>query len=223
MFYKIIGWEIIMGEPRIYLMVVFGVMLNLNASIGQQSISIINGVNLDSNTMESVRAFAEKELYVPVVSVNVASLQGGDLNAIGKQAAKIKKASDACVIVLGDPGKASDTHLVIMTNEQVAVINVPAISTTNSVAYTRRLQRLTMRAAASLFGIGADPDPYCVMHDYKTLADLDRMGTNFSPPWGANYRKAAADRGLTVRPMFQRQKQESSRPTPPPAPSAKGN
>ena len=104
--------------------------------------------------------------------------------------------------MLGHPSEVSAQHYVIMTNEQVAVINVPAVVSTNSAVNTRRLQRLTMRAAASLFGIGSDPDPFCVMRDYRTLDDLDKMGTNFSPPWGDKFRKAAAARGLDVRPLF---------------------
>jgi len=93
-------------------------------------------------------------------------------------------------------------HYFARTNEQVAVINIPAVASTNTLIFTHRLQRLSLRSAAFLFGIGPDPDPFCVMHDYRTLEDLDHMGANFSPPWGAKFREAAKARGLTVRPLF---------------------
>lgn len=106
------------------------------------------------------------------------------------------------MIVLVAPPEGVPVHATVMTNEQVAVINVTGLASTNEVAFTRRLQRWTLRGAAFVMGVGPDPDPFCVMHDYTTLQDLDRMGLNFSPPWGDQFRKAAAARGLSVRPLF---------------------
>jgi hypothetical protein len=177
-------------------------LTSICSSFGQQSVTIINAAGIAPTTVEDIRAYAEKELYVPVKLSNSLSLNGQNLNEIGAHAEKQKKTSDKCLIVLGKPSELITTHLAIMTNEQVAIINVPALASENLIVFTRRLQRLTMRAAASLFGIDSDPDPFCVMHDYKTLSDLDRMGMNFSPPWGEKFRQAAKVRGMTVRPLY---------------------
>jgi hypothetical protein len=176
--------------------------LGISASVADSSVTIVNCAGLDFTNMETVRAHAERELYITVISTNVLSQRGKDLQDIGMIAAKTKKNNKDYLIVLGMPSEISAIQYAIMTNEQVAIINVPAVTSTNAAVTTRRLQRLTMRAAASLFGIGSDPDPFCVMHDYRTLNDLDRMGMNFSPPWGDKFRQAAKARGLTVRPLF---------------------
>jgi hypothetical protein len=186
-------------QQLILLMVFAGLLVVSSASPGGQNISMINAAGLDAVTVESVRVHAERELYVPVVSVNFSPSSGRDLFHLGKQAAKAGSADAICIIVLGQPSEISALHYVIMTNEQVAVINVPSVSSTNASVFCRRLQRLTLRATASLFGIGSDPDPFCVMHDYRTLNDLDHLGMNFSPPWGAKFREAAKARGLRVR------------------------
>ena len=59
-----------------------------------------------------------------------------------------------------------------------------------------------MRGAAFMFGLTSDPDPHCVMHDYVTLDDLDKIGTNFSPPWLDRFIKAAQAKGMTTKPLF---------------------
>jgi hypothetical protein len=184
------------------LMIMTCMVVSICSSFGQQSITIVNTAGIPPATAEVIRAYAEKELYVPVTLVNCLQLNGHYLMEIGAQAVKEKKTSNECLLVLVAPSKPSSEHYVVMTNQQVAVINVPAVSSTNLNIFTRRLQRLTLRAAASLLGIGSDPDPFCVMHDYKTLSDLDQMGMNFSPPWGEKFRQAAKARGLAVRPLY---------------------
>ncbi len=184
------------------ILIFLNLLICFGALAAEEKITIINSAGLYSAELESVRTYMEKELYVTVTSTNMLSLTGGNLQEIGKLAAKTKKPTDACLIVFGNPSKNSAMHYEIMTKEQIAVINVEAVISTNPEVTTRRLQRISMRAAASLFGIGSDPDPFCVMHDYKTLNDLDNMGTNFSPPWGEKFRQAAKARGLTVRPLF---------------------
>jgi hypothetical protein len=176
--------------------------LSINSLFGEQVITIIDAANLGSCNSESVRAFAEKELHVPVILTECSVIKGHGLRDIAIEAVKVKKKSDTCLIVFGATSADTNTHLLLMTNELVAVINVLAVTSTNIISTTKRLQRLTMRAAASLFGICSDPDPYCVMHDYKGLDELDRMGMNFSPPWGGKFRQAAKARGMTVRPLY---------------------
>ena len=171
---------------------------------------ILNAAAVDAKTLEAVRIHAENELYVPALASEVPALNGADLPAIGKNAAELKKPQDVCLIVLSGMNPKLTQHVAIMTKEQVAVINVTALQTSDPVQLTRRLQRVTLRGVASLFGIGPDMDPRSVMCDYETLAELDKMGLNFSPPWMDMVREAAAKRGLKVRPAF---------PPPPVAPA----
>ena len=65
--------------------------LGVNASIGEQYITIMNVAAVDDRTMESVRAYAERELYVPVIATKVTTLSGRDLQDYCEHAAKLKK------------------------------------------------------------------------------------------------------------------------------------
>lgn len=182
--------------------ILLGVGMAAWCSAGEKSIAVINAAGLPAPLVESIRAHAERELYVPVTARTADVLTGDDLKGIGKSAAKLKTADDVCLIVLAAAATNATLHATTLTNEQVAVINVTALKSADDVANTRRLQRWALRGAAFLLDLKPDPDPHCVMHDYVTLADLDKLGLNFSPPWGDQFRKAAAARGLTVRPLF---------------------
>jgi len=177
--------------------------ISLHAETVDQHISIVNMSAVEPSIVEIIRVHAEKELYVPVIATNVQSSCMGDLTMTGKMMAlELKRPSDACLIVLANPKLADSEHAVILTNIQVAVINVSALKSGSSLDFEWRLRRLTMRGVAILFGLGSVPDPHCVMHSYRTLEELDKMGTNFSPPLGDQFRNAAAARGLSVRPLF---------------------
>lgn len=189
------------------------VLANTNTTTTVKHVLILNGAGIDSVSLERIREYAEANLYVPVIATNGAPVRGSDLRAIGEALRKVRNDSDTCLVALVTPDKETPLHAVMLTNAMVTVVNVEAMKTDDGVKYVRRLQRQVMRGSAFLFGIGPDPDPHCVMHDYRTLDDLDKMGLNFSPPWGEMFRKAAAARGMEVRPL--------SRPRPPKAPSAK--
>jgi len=211
-------------KTSVLLLIIFIVLSNkLSVSAEEQKLTIFNTAGLDASTLELVRAHAEKELCIPVVSTNAAIPNPQSLNEIGKQARKTLNLKDSCLIVLGIPTTSSVQHYEIMPGEQTAIINVRALSSTNSVKYLQRLQRLTLRTTAIIFGVGMDLDPHCVMHEYKTLDDLDLLGINFSPPWGAKFRQAAKAHGLQVRPQFQGPRPGMTKVVQPPPPLPKGN
>lgn len=164
-------------------------------------VAIINAAGVDAGTLEALRSYAERELFVPVDARDDTAIKGNSLQEIGKSAAARKQANDVCMVVLVNSVADERLHAKIMTNEQVAVVNVAALRSEDPVKSMRRLQRWTLRGTAFLFGIGPDFDPHCVMHDYVTLEELDKLGLNFSPPWMEMVRKAAGMRGLDVRPL----------------------
>lgn len=182
--------------------IVLGIGMSAGGLAGEKSIAVINAAGLPAPLVEAIRAHAERELYVPVTARDTEPLTGDDLKLVGESAARLKTADDVCLVVLAAPATDATRHATTLTHEQVAVINVTALKADDDVTNTRRLQRWTLRGAGFLLGLAADPDPHCVMHDYATLADLDKMGLNFSPPWGDQFRRAAAARGLAVRPLF---------------------
>ena len=195
-----------MKNKIIKLIMLAHLSFGLSASMAVQHIIIVNAGCLDKAILEAVRSHAERELYVSVASTNISALTGNTMRDIGESAKNVRTSIESRLIVLGKPSQISSMHYAVMTNEQISVINVQAVNSEDIALFTRRLQRLSLRAVASLFGIGSDSDPFCVMHDYKTLDQLDRIGINFSPPWGEKFRQAAKAGGLTVRPLFPRQK-----------------
>ncbi len=168
------------------------------ALAGDSRILILNAAGLDSSTLGSLRAHAEKELFVPVAAETVAGAKSDDLKMIGQNLAGKKTAKEACLVILAN-GTATNGHALMMTNEQIVVVNVKALRSDDPVKGTRRLQRWVLRGPAILFGVGPDMDPRSVMCDYVTVEDLDMLGLNFSPPWMDMVRQAGATRGLKVR------------------------
>lgn len=175
---------------------------SMASAASEKTVAIIDTTGLSAPCLEAIRAHAQNELYVPVTARQVCLLENNNLADIGRKALTIMTSNDVCLIVLANPESDEVMHAKIMTNEQVAVINVSALKSPEELIFTRRLHRWTMRGAALLMGVGFDPDPFCVMHEYVTLQELDKMGLNFSPPWGDMFRKKAAARGLKVRPLF---------------------
>jgi len=186
-----------------------------------QHITILNASAVNQRTLDEVRIHAERELRVSVSARDIISTNMVELKSIGRSANENKRNQDICLIVL--TLSESPLHATILSNEQVAVINVSALHSDDSVKNVRRLQRWTMRSAAFLFGVGPDVDPHCVMHDYRTMDEFDKLGLNFSPPWGDRFYQAAKARGLQVRPQFQRPRPGMTKVVQPPPPLPKGN
>jgi hypothetical protein len=188
---------------KIYNLIIIGFLHATCLSVLAESsnVVILNAAAVNQSILEEIRANAEKELRVPVVARNIILETGLDLKSIGIAAKKNKQNLDSCLIVL--VLSESPLHSSILSNEQVTVINVSALHSTDSNKFIRRLQRWSIRGTAFLFGVGSDIDPFCVMHDYQTLEQLDKIGMNFSPPWGDKFYKAAKARGMTVRPLYK--------------------
>jgi len=162
--------------------------------------------------LESIRAFAEDELSVPVRAATVGSSPAATLPDIMAWAKTYRSEAVVGVIVMGNPTNQSPAHLFFDTNTLVAAINVPALRHDAPDVFSKRLLRQTMRAAAFMFGLAPCPDPFCVTRPYTGLEDLDRMGLNFSPPWKDEFVERARQHGLEIirrLPPAVRMKRES--------------
>jgi predicted Zn-dependent protease len=144
-----------------------------------------------------VRAFAERELHVPVRTLEKPKLAGQkSFQTLEKSAQRVKTDADVTLIVLAGFNGESQ-HLAVYPQSGIAVINAQALYTDDAEKFARRIERQVMRAAAFSFGLPPTPDPFCVTRDYRSLEDLDLMGRNFSPPWQGRFADEAAKRGLT--------------------------
>lgn len=162
----------------------------------EKAITLVNAAAVDAPLLERIRAFAERELHVPVRAVESRKLAGkADFQALEKAARRNKTDADVSLIVLagfnGEP-----RHLAVYPSSGIALINVQPLYTDDKEVFARRLERQVMRAAAFSFGLEPTPDPFCVTRDYTSLEDLDSMGRNFSPPWQGRFTEEAEKRGL---------------------------
>lgn len=162
----------------------------------KKTITIINAAAVDAPLLERVRAFAEKELRVPVRTLENPKLAGQkSFQTLEKAAKRVKTDGDVTLIVLAGINN-EPLHLGVYTNSGIALINAQILYTDDREKFSRRIERQVMRAAAFSFGLTPTPDPFCVTRDYRSLEDLDTMGRNFSPPWQGRYAAEAVKRGL---------------------------
>jgi hypothetical protein len=152
---------------------------------------------LAESELERVRAFAEVQLNVRVLAEG-GSLESASLAGAISESAEIRTDRSPIEIVICELA-GQEEHILVDQQLGLAAINTSPIETDDAEQYARRLERLVMRAAGTLAGLGFDPDPFCVMHSYESVADLDRMGRNFSPPWQQKFAQAAAQMGLEAR------------------------
>jgi hypothetical protein len=159
-------------------------------------IAILNANAVETNAMERIRAFTQKELNVPVTVVDVPAIACTNLDAIIPDVLKAKKPEYTCMIALVRPGTGVVLHAAFRTNLQVAVINVTAMNDKDAEKVEIRVGKQVMRGAGFLFGLPPSLDPYCVMRHYRNMEDFDRIGRNFFPPWQFKFRDAARIRGM---------------------------
>jgi hypothetical protein len=164
----------------------------------EKAITLVNAAAVDAGLLERVRAFAERELHVPVRAVEKPKLAGKEtFQAMEKSARRVKTEADVTLIVLAGFNGESQ-HLAVFPKSGIALINTQPLYTDDAETFARRVERQVMRAAAFTFELPPTPDPFCVTRDYRSLEDLDRMGRNFSPPWQSRYADEAARRGLRL-------------------------
>lgn len=162
----------------------------------EKAITIVNAAAVDTQLLERLRTFAERELHVPVRTLEKPKLAGQkSFQALEKAAKRVKTGNDVILIVLAaindDP-----KHLAVFSQSDIAVVNTLPLYTNEEEIFVRRMERQVMRAAAFSLGLTPTPDPFCVTRDYVSLEDLDQMGRNFSPPWQGRFAEEAEKRGL---------------------------
>jgi hypothetical protein len=168
------------------------------ATVSQEkTITLVNAAaGVNAPLLERLRVFAEKELHVRVRTLENPELAGfNTFQPLETAAKQVKTDVDVTLIVLAElNGTAS--HLMVYPEDGIALVNASPLYTDDAEKFARRMERQVMRAAAFTFGMEPTPDPFCVTRDYRSLADLDSMGRNYSPPWQGRFAKEAARRGL---------------------------
>lgn len=162
-----------------------------------EAIQVMSDGTVPMEAVERIAAFAQLNLALPV-EPGETSADAVSLKAAGLEADGLSKGG-APVIVLSSAGEPDATHTVFLYEENVAVVNVSAVSVgADKETLERRLERLVMRGVGFLLGQKPAIDPFSVMAPYATLKDLDQLGRNFSPPDLKTLQMTALERGLPL-------------------------
>lgn len=177
-----------------------GLLLNYDSSSGEEPgakcIALANVKAIDGELLERIRSFAQAEMDVRVRSFDINTAAVTNLQETGKQLAAQKGSNDVCMIALVLPETEMSLHLAVLSDIQVAIVNVKALYNGDKEKYARRIERQVMRGAGFLFGLEPALDPHCVTRNYSSLEEFDQMGRNFFPPWKDKFTREATRRGL---------------------------
>ena len=161
-----------------------------------KSIALVDAGYSGSCDTERIRAQVERYLNVPVTLRTVkAPASDQSIKQWYDTIQKTRGSNEVFAI-----GLIASTNLTVQQSFApkvgLGIVNVPALRTNDTVVMERRILRLVMRDIAFLAGLPPSQDPFCVTRPYKDLADLDKMGLNYFPPYQMTFAEHAAVLGL---------------------------
>lgn len=143
--------------------------------------------------LEAVGDFVRQQLSIEVALISIAD----DEVEFPDLAKGLSEDNDGAYIILIAFKKSPENeHIQIEADKRFSLINPSKLDFDPRDQLERRLERVTMRSIGEILGMPEDPDPFCVMHPYHEVEQLDRMGRNFSPPWQLKFNEAAESVGL---------------------------
>ncbi len=127
-----------------------------------------------------LQAYVKGNIPVPTRYESVTPAKGMTSDSWMAKIASIRTPADAAVVALVElPGPV---FLVADPDRHVTLVNVTALELKTAAKPAVRLGQQTLRGLGAAMGVGFQYDPHCVMQPIKTVADLDKLGGNFSPP-----------------------------------------
>jgi hypothetical protein len=168
----------------------------LPAAVTNRAIVLVNAAGLSDDQMESIRAFAQKDLWVKVEAVNLKA----DWASLPDQMPGFFTSNRMVVVALGKSDKVSDRILAAPDNAW-AVVNMGAVLNLKE-KQDHMLKQQTLRGIGYALGLSSCLDPYCCMRTSKVLADLDNVGANYCPISRKEYKTLAMQKGIfSVNPI----------------------
>jgi hypothetical protein len=192
----------------------------LPAAVTNRAILLVNAAGLSDDQMESIRAFAQKDLWVKVEAVNLKA----DWASLPDQMPGFFTSNRMVVVALGKSDKVSDRILAAPDNAW-AVVNVGAVLTLKE-KQDHMLKQQTLRGIGYAIGMSACLDRFCSMRSSKLLAELIDVGNNYCPSSRKEYQNLAVQKGIfpvnPIRPPIVRkplEKKADPAQAPAPAPA----
>ena len=151
--------------------------------------------------VEFVTQAIERTFWLKAERIDPVDPTGGTM---GEQLEAMRGvASDAVARVLLSAAHPKDTnHHAIDPTNRVGVVNVALMKDKDDEKTKRRVERQVVRIVAFANGLKPCPNPRCATCDYRTMAQLDFIGSNLCPPCQLAFRKTAKENGVQLRARF---------------------
>lgn len=163
-------------------------------------IRVMPAAGMDTGIVARVAAFCTANTQIESRVDAAKDLAGDTLEERAQAASSLKKEGDFALVVLTFMPAAEKRHGYVDPVGHLMVINVtPMKATEDAEVYGRRLERQVMRGVYTLLGQGPCPNPFCCMHPYKEMKDLDRLGRNACPPCAFKGQQAARKAGVKLK------------------------
>ncbi len=216
---------------------VFGVLLcaicvgNVSAQVTKKAnvkpnsrrIALVNVGVVDDVAMEQIRKHMEQYLEVRVQAIKAEPDDTADLLIQLRSWKKLMTTDDIAFVAIVNSTTDVREYLLVAPDHRWAMVIANAVLPENgdSQKHLWRLQKLCMRSAGFLFGMGFSPNARSVMASYRSLDELDRMGINFDPPGQGEFSRLAREAGLAHYVAFEGRKKRSRLAPDEQAPAAK--
>jgi hypothetical protein len=173
---------------------------------------------MDHELVDRVSSWMENNLFYPVRVQRVApwaKTSGED--QITRILSQIE--SPGMVTVILTDYLPEEKHALIQPERMAGLIHVPLLVPEIKETTLRRLDRQAIRVVGFCLEIPPQPIPFCALHPYQTMDELDAMGRGFSPPAMAFYRKQLQVKGFALSPEAAENLPEITLPLIPSPPS----
>lgn len=168
----------------------------LPAAVTNRAILLVNAAGLPDEQMESIRAFAQKDLWVKVDTVNLKA----DWDSLPGQIPALFTSNRLVVVALAK-GSPENARILTAPDNNWAIMNVTPFLLLKE-KQEHMLKQQTLRSIGYVFGVSPCPDPYCCMKSSRALSDLNEVGQNYCPITRKEFSGLAPRKGFfAINPM----------------------
>jgi hypothetical protein len=172
----------------------------LPAAFTNKALLLVNAAGLPDDQVETLRAFAQKDLWLKVEVVN---LKKTDWNALPAQLPTLFTSNRTVIVALAK-GSPENARILVAPDNAWSIVNVSSIATFKD-KQDHMLRQQTMRGIGFAFGVAACLDPHCCMKSSRVMTDLSEdVGYNFCPLSRKEFTSLAPHKGLfSINPILR--------------------
>lgn len=150
-----------------------------------------------ASVVNALRKFIESDLRLrtEVSTVGPVKKMSEAVGSVG-QSGSMK--TEFSVVLCTLPKASLKQSLLILPDQQKAIINVMPLQTKDTAQLERRIKRQLSRSLALLAGVGFNPNPRCCMQPIGSMKHFDSISYNMSPPARMAFERAMRAKGIQL-------------------------